>query len=187
VVHRSDTLIEKAAHHLLTTGRRRLAIILPDVAIHDLKIDAARRALAKLGRDPDELIEIRFHIDYPEIQPTLGQVRLVEALNTHIPDEVPFDALMCVSDEDAACCVEWLRGKKLVVPGDVAVTGANDTLLGRMLDPPLATGLRHNKEVAEAVERLLFHRLEDSSIAPQRAFVDMEFVYRESAGPPMLP
>ena len=47
--------------------------------------------------------------------------------------------------------------------------------------PQLATGLRHNEGISEAIQRFLFSRLEDPSIAPQRAIVDMEFVCRDSA------
>ncbi len=181
VVHRRGPLYEQASRHLLQTGRRRLAIAMPDLVNHDLKIDAVRNVLSEAGQDPNQLEEIRFHVDFPGVDPHSGQVKLIEALDTRFPEEIPFDALMCASDEDAAYCVQWLRTKGLVVPGDVAVIGANDTLLGRLLQPQLATGLRHDKSVSEAIENFLFRRLDDASLAPQRASIDMEFVCRESA------
>ena len=182
VVHRRRPLYEQAARHLLQTGRRRLAIAMPDLANHDLKIDAVRKVLAEAGRNPSRLVEIRFHVDFPGVDPLAGQERLVETLESRFPKEIPFDALMCASDEDAAYCVQWFRSKGLAVPGDVAVIGANNTLLGRILQPQLATGLRHNKGVSRAIERFLFNRLENRSLAPQRTVIDMEFVCRESAG-----
>jgi LacI family sucrose operon transcriptional repressor len=182
VVHRRDPLYEQATRHMVSTGRKQFLIVMPDVAIHDLKVEATRKVLEEAGFEPSALIEIRYHVDYPVVQPTLVQNRLVDTLDTRFPQEVPFDALLCVSDEDAACCMEWLKGRGRRVPEDVAVAGANDTLLGRMLDPPLASGLRHNEEVAEVIEQFLFRRLEDPSIAPQQATVEMEFLCRASAG-----
>jgi DNA-binding LacI/PurR family transcriptional regulator len=182
VVHRRDPLFEQATRHLIATGRKRLAIVMPDVAIHDLKVEAVRNVLKSENLGPSALIEIRYHVDYPVVQPTLVQNCLVETMNARFPDSIPFDALLCVSDEDAACCLEWLKCRSLRVPADVAVTGANDTLLGRMLEPPLASGLRHNEEVAAVVEQFLFRRLDDPSLAPQQAIVEMEFIWRESAG-----
>lgn len=185
VVHRRDPLYEQATRHMVATGRRQITIVMPDVAIHDLKVEAARKVLADTGFDPSTLIEVRYHVDYPVVQPTLVQNRLVETLNARFPDDVPFDALLCVSDEDAACCMDWLKSRGKKVPDDVAVVGANDTLLGRMLDPPLASGLRHNEEVAEVIEQFLFRRLDEPTLAPQQATVEMEFLCRASAGLPI--
>jgi LacI family transcriptional regulator len=182
VVHRRGPLYEQAARHLLQTGRERLAIAMPDVGNHDLKVEAVRNILAEAGHNPKRLVEIRFHVDFPGIDPLSGQERLVEAMEARFPKKIPFDALMCASDEDAAYCVQWFKSRGLAVPEDVAVIGANDTLLGRILQPQLATGLRHNEGVSEAIRRFLFSRLEHSSTAPQTAVVDMEFVCRESAG-----
>lgn len=181
VVHRRGPLYEQAARHLLNTGRRNLAIAMPDVGNHDIKVDAVRSVLKQAGHNPKRLFEIRFHVDFPGIDPLSGQERLVEALEARFPAETPFDALMCASDEDAAYCVGWLKKRGLKVPDDVALVGANDTLLGRILEPQLATGLRHNEAISEAIQRFLFSRIENPAIAPQRAIVDMEFVCRDSA------
>jgi LacI family transcriptional regulator len=182
VVHRRGPLYEQAARHLLARGRRRLAVALADLRNHEPKIEAVRKVLSEEGHDPASLVTIRFHCDFPGVQPSLGQDRLLNELETRFPGDVSFDALLCASDEDAAFCIAWLNKKGLKVPEDVAITGLNDTPWGRITVPPLATGLRHNEQVAEAVEQMLFDRLADSSLSPQRATVDMEFVWRESAG-----
>jgi len=62
------------------------------------------------------------------------------------------------------------------------VTGANNTEFGRLIISRLATGLRHDHLIAEQIERMLFRRLDDPSLPLQRAEVEMEFVWRESAG-----
>lgn len=182
VVHRRDPLYEQATRYMVATGRKRFAIVMPDVDIHNLKVKATQSVLAESGFSRSDLFEVRYRVEYPVVQPTQVQDCLVKALDKRFPDDIPFDAMLCVSDEDAACCIQWLRGRGRRVPQDVAVTGANDTLLGRMLDPPLASGLRHNEQVAEAIEQFLFRRLEDPSLAPQVATVEMEFIRRSSAG-----
>ncbi|MDZ4819287.1 MAG: LacI family DNA-binding transcriptional regulator [Planctomycetota bacterium] len=182
VVHRRGPLYEQAARYLLRSGRRRLAIAMPDVANHDLKVDAVRNVLAEAGHSAERLIEIRFHVEFPGIDPLSGQERLVDALEARFPDKMPFDALMCASDEDAAYCVQWFQNKGMAIPDDMAIVGANDTLLGRILRPQLATGHRHNEGVSEAIRRFLFARLDNSLAAPQTAVIDMEFVCRKSAG-----
>jgi DNA-binding LacI/PurR family transcriptional regulator len=182
VAHRRDPLYEQAARYMVTCGRRRFVIVMPDVAIHDLKVEATRKVLSESGIGHMELTEVRYHVEYPVVQPTQVQNCLIETLEKRFPDDIPFEAMLCVSDEDAACCMEWLKARGQRVPEDVAITGANNTLLGRMLDPPLASGLRHNEEVAEVIEQFLFRRLEDPSLSPQQATVEMEFLCRESAG-----
>ena len=95
VVHRRGPLYEQAARHLLKTGRRRLAIAMPDVVNHDLKVEAVRNVLKDAGHNPKRLFEIRFHVEFPGIDPLSGQERLVEALEARFPKKIPFDALMC--------------------------------------------------------------------------------------------
>jgi LacI family transcriptional regulator len=179
VVHRREPLYEQASQHLLRTGRRRLAIVMPNRGNHDLKIAAVRRVIDEVG--VGQLIELRFPMTYPDVDPISGQERLVQTLETHFRAGVTFDALLCASDEDAMHCIRWLRGRQLRVPEDVAVVGANDTLMGRVWDPPLASGARHNEQLAATIEGLLFKRLRGDGSPPRQTFVDMEFICRSSA------
>jgi DNA-binding LacI/PurR family transcriptional regulator len=180
VVHERGTLYSQAAQHLLSRGRRRLAVAMPMVPNHEPKVRAIRRAIADHDGSADPLLEVRYQIEYPKVEHSAQFI--LNALQQRFPKTVPFDALLCPSDQEAAYAIRWLQDKGLSVPADVAVVGANNTEFGRLVTPPLASGIRHDEVVAAEIERMLFGRLEDPSMELQTSQVDMEFVWRESAG-----
>jgi LacI family transcriptional regulator len=180
VVHNRGKLFYQAAQHLLSSGRRRLAVAMPMLANHDPKIRAVRQAISEFSGNAEPLIEIRYELEYPMVEHS-GQYLLAD-LESRFVGDVPFDSLICASDQDAAHAVRWLQKRGKSIPDDVAIVGANNTEFGRLIVPQLATGLRHDDLVAEQIERMLFGRLENPELPPQRAEVEMEFVWRESAG-----
>jgi DNA-binding LacI/PurR family transcriptional regulator len=96
--------------------------------------------------------------------------------------DFPFDALMCNNDEMAVVAIDYLRGRSLRVPEDVAVVGFNDVSLAPFHTPPLASGDRQDGPVAAIIEEMILHRLENPEAPPQRRSVPMRFVWRASAG-----
>lgn len=180
IVHERGTLYSQATQHLLNHGRRRLAVAMPKVANHEPKVRAIRQAIADHPGPAEPLMEIRYQIDYPKVEHSAQFI--LNALRQRFPDAVPFDALLCPSDQEAAYAIRWLQEMGLSVPSDVAVVGANNTEFGRIVNPPLATGIRHDEVVAAEIERMLFGRLENPAMALQKSRVEMEFVWRESAG-----
>jgi DNA-binding LacI/PurR family transcriptional regulator len=180
IVHERGTLYLQAAQHLLNHDRTRLAVAMPKVPNHEPKIRAIQRAIAQHPGPTEPLLEIRYQIDYPKVEHSAQYI--LAALQQQFPGEVPFDALLCPSDQEAAYAIRWLQEKGLEIPRDVAVVGANNTEFGRLVTPPLATGIRHDEAVAAEIERMLFGRLESPTSALQTSTVDMEFVWRQSAG-----
>jgi LacI family transcriptional regulator len=180
IVHERGTLYLQAAKHLLNHGRRRLAVAMPMVANHEPKVRAIRQAIAEHAGSTQPLLEVRYQIEYPKVEHSAQYI--LNALQDRFPAVVPFDALLCPSDQEAAFAIRWLQEKGLNVPVDVAVVGANNTEFGRIVTPPLATGIRHDELVAAEVERMLFGRLETPAVPFQKSCVEMEFVWRESAG-----
>ena len=68
IVQNRGTLYLQAAQHLLTHGRKRLAIAMPMLANHEPKIRAVRQAIAEHSSATEPLLEIRYKIDYPKIE-----------------------------------------------------------------------------------------------------------------------
>lgn len=170
--------IYDAVDHLLDTGRRNPMILVPPLPREE-KIEPFLHRLQERGVTYTEEPVIQ-HRRKPALT-SLADVAW-EALDAHCPDGVPFDALLCGTDEAAIAAYKWLleRGKK--VPDDVAVVGFNDSTYSKFLVPPLASINRQDEEVAKLVENMLFARLEHPDLPPQQEDVCMTFVPRESAG-----
>jgi len=168
----------EAANHFAGIGRRRPAImgIFPNTQPKaDVFLSQAGRRGMKVS--DDAVIDVEVVADRSLTES--GQVALEQRFNGR---EVPFDALMCTTDELAIVAVDYLRRRGLRVPDDVAVAGFNNSMVGPYQLPPLASGDRRDDEVAEAVEQMIFSRLEDSDAPPRRKYIAARFVWRESAG-----
>ncbi|MBN1943586.1 MAG: LacI family DNA-binding transcriptional regulator [Phycisphaerae bacterium] len=178
IVQSRQQAIRDAVDHFADAGRRRPMILVPP-APREEKIDPFLQRLQERGIAFQDEPTI-FHQSHPA-NTSLADVAW-DALEARCPDSVPFDALLCGTDESAIAAIKWLqkRGKK--VPRDVAVVGFNDSTYSKFLTPALASINRRDEEVAQLVENMLFDRLENPALPPQRTDVHMKFVHRESAG-----
>ncbi|NLX05784.1 MAG: LacI family transcriptional regulator [Phycisphaerae bacterium] len=170
--------IYDAVDHLLDTGRRRPMILVPP-APREEKIDPFLSRLRERScvYQDEPVICHRSH------RPATHMAEVAwEALETHCPASVPFDALLCGTDEAAVAACKWLATRGKSVPHDVAVVGFNDSTYSGFLTPALASINRRDEQVAHRVTTMLFGRLENPDLPPQRVDIDMEFVPRESAG-----
>ncbi|MBN1555332.1 MAG: LacI family DNA-binding transcriptional regulator [Phycisphaerae bacterium] len=170
--------IRAAVDHFVDTGRKRPMILAPPRPREE-KIDPFFHRLQERGflnREEPAIL----HRSNP-MATGLAEVAW-EALETRCPDSVPFDALLCGTDEAAVAAYKWLESRGKKVPRDVAVVGFNDSTYAKFLMPALASINRQDEEVAKLVETMLFDRLENPDSPPQRAEVCMTFVPRTSAG-----
>lgn len=91
-------------------------------------------------------------------------------------------AIVCGNDEMAIGALAALRGSRLRVPGDVAVTGFDDIAATRHVRPALSTVRQPMRELGERSVRLLLRRIADPA-APQNSVVlETETVIRGSCG-----
>jgi DNA-binding LacI/PurR family transcriptional regulator len=104
------------------------------------------------------------------------------ALDERFSERFPFDAVLCASDEGAAAMIKWLRRRGLNVPGDVAVRGFNGAEWGESMSPPLASVDRRDEAVGTEIDRMVFARLKNPDLPPQRRTIPMRMIWRESAG-----
>jgi LacI family transcriptional regulator len=178
VILTREQAIYDVVDHLLDTGRKRPMILAPP-SPREEKIAPFLHRLQERGITYENEPTI-FHRPKPAVS-NLAAVAW-DALETHYPSSVPFDALLCGTDETAVAAYKWLeqRGKK--VPDDVAVVGFNNSTYAEFLSPALASIDRQNEDVARLVEKKMFDRLDHPGLAPQQTEIQMKFVPRESAG-----
>jgi DNA-binding LacI/PurR family transcriptional regulator len=178
IVLSRERAIYAVVDHFVDTGRKRPMILAPPRPREE-KIDPFLHRLRDRGYINREEPAI-FHRSNP-LATGLAEVAW-DALETHCPDSVPFDALLCGTDEAAVTAYKWLAGRGKNVPHDVAVVGFNDSTYSKFLMPALASINRQDEEVTRLVEKMLFDRLENPDLPPQRADIHMKFMLRESAG-----
>ena len=106
----------------------------------------------------------------------------VKELKDRFNDKMPFDALICSTDEGAAAVISYLEKIGFRVPEDIAVAGFNNSGMTPYFRPPLASVDRRNQDVAESVVKLLLNRIKHPAGSQQYELLEMKFIHRASAG-----
>ena len=91
------------------------------------------------------------------------------------------DALMCGNDELALAIIARLTAAGHDVPGQLAVTGWDDTVTARYLSPGLSTVRQDVAQLGALAARRLAARI-DGDPAQDPVTVDSHLVLRESCG-----
>nr|WP_306322821.1 MULTISPECIES: LacI family DNA-binding transcriptional regulator [unclassified Streptomyces] len=133
-----------AAEHLLARGHRRAGVVMPKEPGLDVfavpRLEGVREAGA-------ETVRLPLAYDEQDAAQVAAQVR-----------ELGLDAVFAYNDEYAMLLMRALQDAGVDIPGDVAVMGADDLMLGRLLRPRLSTvrlDLPSGRELAELVDRLV--------------------------------
>lgn len=165
-----------AVEHLITQGRRRIAILLAweegDFAAQRLAGYFEALDAAGIARD-DRLI-----------------IRCDDALNESITtwprlDEImkqgiEFDGLFCIADLMAAPALRSLRGAGRSVPQDVSVIGFDDERAAQLLDPPLTTIRQPYDSMGERAVHLLLRSISGEQVPLSRIELPTQLVIRQS-------
>ncbi|MFC8131673.1 LacI family DNA-binding transcriptional regulator [Streptomyces sp. NPDC057302] len=138
-----------AGAHLLSGGRRRIGVVVPLARGLDLfsepRLKGVRAAAAAYPGARVEPLELA------------GTEESAAELASRWRD-LDLDAVFAYNDEYAMLLMRALQDAGIDVPGDVAVVGADDLLLGRLLRPRLTSvriELPPPAEVAALVDRLI--------------------------------
>ena len=152
-VVRDDVAVgETAARHLISCGRRRVAIIGGDEAspVMRRRLEGTLNALRDAGLGPAG-----------EIRRNVGSEAWGRAATRLLIDQgTDFDAVLCQDDRIARGCLSVLRQTGWSVPQSVAVIGLGDTPepFARETTPPLTTVT----DPSERIGRLAARRLLDA-------------------------
>ena len=171
--------ISAVAEHFAATGRNYPAIIMPLTSAKE-KVGAFVQTLEKKGIP---LSKIAF-VDCPWGPSQVFTQTYYDVLEGRFPKghtKLP-DCLFCGADEGAIAAVAWAKNRGLRVPQDIAIVGFNDNDGLKFMDPPIASISRRNYDVADAIEEMLFGRLEEPQSPVRTKQISMEFIWRESAG-----
>ncbi len=161
----------RAGRHLYDRGRRRIGVVVPAEAGHEVfatpRLAGVRRAVAGTTATVTEL---------PLAYTEGAAARLAAEWGPLGPD-----AVFAYNDEYAMLLMRALQDAGLRVPEDVALLGADDLMLGRLLRPRLSTvhlELPSGRDLAALVDRAV----RDPAAPPERHTVlGARVVHRESS------
>jgi LacI family transcriptional regulator len=91
------------------------------------------------------------------------------------------DAIVCGSDQIAVGALQALREHGVSVPGDVAITGFDDTVLALACDPPLTSVRQPLEELGTQAVQELTAAIEQHLPQPRSVMLDAELVIRASS------
>ncbi|MET4922219.1 LacI family DNA-binding transcriptional regulator [Streptomyces sp. PSRA5] len=163
-----------AVHHLVETGRRRIATITGplDMYVAQCRLGGYREAVASAGGDADP--SWTAHGDFTEES---GRRAMAELLARH-PD---LDAVFAASDVMAAGALHSLRAAGRRVPEDVAVVGFDDSPIARHTDPGLTSVRQPVEEMGRAMARVLLAGIDAPGAPSQHVVLPTELVRRASS------
>lgn len=168
--------IGQAVEHVVALGRRRIGFL--NGPLDTTPGEARQRGFdAAVGR-PDlaaETVDTEVAEDFTV---AAGVVAARALLARHAA--APLDAVVAANDLLAIGAIKAAREAGLSVPGDLAVTGMDDTELGRVFHPSLTSVSLGAGERGRAAAELLLGQLEEPGREPRRVSVEPRLVARES-------
>jgi LacI family transcriptional regulator len=165
--------IGQVIEHLRTQGARRYAYLTPHPAISTAKerLEAFLQLVRPLDPHVDENVYLGdFSLEWGH-----------EAASRIITSRSLPDALVCANDLNAVGAIQALREHGIDVPGDVAVTGFDDTVLAIASQPQLTTVRQPLKDLGREAVTALRATITDPVLPPHSAVLRAELVVRESS------
>jgi len=95
--------------------------------------------------------------------------------------QVPPDAIVCADGQAALGALRALRAHGVSVPGDVALTGFDDSVLAAASDPPLTSVRQPLEELGTQAVRALSAAIEQQLSRPRSALLAGELIVRASS------
>ncbi|MBN1562250.1 MAG: LacI family DNA-binding transcriptional regulator [Anaerolineae bacterium] len=157
-----------ATEHLITLGRRRLAIIMCDHnTAGDDRYAGYRRALADydMAFDPQRVVCGDFSLES-------GYAAMQQLLSAKP------DAVFVSSDMMAIGAQQAIRQAGLRIPDDIAVVGFDDLPQAALTDPPLTTIQQPIEELGMVAVDLLHDLMHDSAAAPRQVVLPIALIRR---------
>ncbi|NBM15479.1 LacI family DNA-binding transcriptional regulator [Streptomyces sp. GC420] len=153
LLHADQAAIGRCAlEHLVERGRRRIGVVVPQEPGLEV-FSAPRLAGAREVADRSGVFIEPLPLAYEEEPASLAARRA---------REIGLDAVFAYNDEYAALLMRALCDEGVGVPGDIAVMGADDLLLGRLQRPRLST-VHLDLVTGEALASLVDTAVRDSS------------------------
>lgn len=181
----------EATEHLISLGHRRIAFLgyLTEgtLGTGDLRLEGYRRALAaaEIDEDPELVIgaatqkttsaPVSAESDYSREE---GYARAQQILL--LRQTSPIDAVVCANDLLAIGLLRAFREAGVNVPGDIAVTGWDNTPEGGFSVPTLTTVAPDMNAIARFAVEAVHQRILGSTVAPVGRVAPHRLMIRES-------
>jgi LacI family transcriptional regulator len=146
----------KATEHLIQQGCKRIAHFAgtQQLSIYRERLRGYREALTAYGLLPRADYILTNNLKIEDGQEGAAQF-------WSLPE--PPDAIFCASDYSALGAMQYLKGRGLRIPKDVALVGfANETFTD-FIEPSLTSVDQHPIEMGEAVAKLFLEQVENNS------------------------
>lgn len=176
--------------HLFDLGHRRFAYIGGDVDSSRMEGPLADAIEARRERVFVENLA-RHNIEVPPAYIRSGPYYVPDKAHHQTGYELmqdlltlasPPTAVICGSDLLAAAALQAINESGLTVPGDISVTGYDDTLAA-ILTPPLSSIAQPINELGRIAVEMALAAIEKPSAPPGKATLPTHFVRRSSTGP----
>ncbi len=169
---------EVATEHLITLGRRRIAVIglqTADYGSGQLRLRGYTQALARA--------ELEAHPELAMEALTYHRKEGAEAMHRLLAVRPLPDALFCFNDLLALGAMRVLHERGVRIPDDIAVVGFDDIEECLFATPSLTTIAPHKKQIADMAVSLLLQRIDGSRTGPpERVQPPFQLCVRESTG-----
>jgi LacI family transcriptional regulator len=161
--------------HLLGAGRTRIGFLAGPPNSHSGRERQSGfvKAMAAAGSDTVSSLIVR--CERPDVD---GGYRAARVL---LDGRRDVDALVCYNDLVAIGALRACAELGLRVPGDVAVAGADDIMLARLVTPALTTLRSDRQAIGAAALRILLDQLHGTSTGSTRVVFEPQMVVRASA------
>jgi DNA-binding LacI/PurR family transcriptional regulator len=168
--------IAQAVEHLASLGHRRLAYLhcpaLPSAAE---RLRGFTRATARAGLR-GQVVEVR-DLGYTEEAGSQAARRLLAG--TDLPT-----ALVAGNDQQAVGAMWVFARAGVSIPGQLSVTGYDDTRFARLSAVDLTTASQDTVALGRRAVEAAVRRIEQPGLPPRRIAVEPRLVIRSSTGPP---
>jgi DNA-binding LacI/PurR family transcriptional regulator len=170
----------QAVEHLLSLGRKRIAVISGTLAIPVAqdRLMGYRDALMEAGLPIDASLE-----EAADFLPDLARLSMRRLLTNH-PD---LDAVFVASDQMATAAVEVLIQAGRRIPDDVAVIGFDDSRFALQTTPPLSSIRQDFEELGYESVHVLMRHIAEPLEAPRQVRLKTKLIVRESTVGPVDP
>jgi LacI family transcriptional regulator len=166
-----------ATQHLLALGHRRIGYVggPPGSGCNQARLHGYRAALENAGIPADPAFVQNEHFTY-DVGLRAG-ARLLD-----LPDRPT--AVVGGSDTIALGVIEAARLRGLRVPGDLSVTGFDDTELARMASPPLTVVRQPLREMGRVAVKTVLQMAAGEALDSHHVELATELVVRSTTAPP---
>ena len=170
--------VEACVALLAAKGRRQLAFVADEpTPANRNKRSGFQNGLLKLGRGPEAGAVFEAPSETPDPRFALARGSRITA---QILAERPgTDAIIFSTDAMAIGGLQYLAGQGIAVPGQIAVTGINNSLYGQICTPALTTLDNKLVEVGQNAARVLLDSLEGKAVS-HKLILPTEIIERQS-------